>query len=117
MRELCFIVNRIQETFGPQVIDYGEMAGASMPIDRRLALWKASDVLLLTSIREGLNHWPMECIYARKEPSPPGVTIASEFSTVCSVLNGALRVNPFDIQMTVTTLDKALSMDIQEREV
>ena len=117
VRELRFIVNRIQDTFGPQVIDYQEMAGASFPMDRRLALWKACDVLMLTPIREGLNHWPMEYIYARKEPAPPGVVIASEFSANCSILNGALRVNPFDIQMTVTTLDKALSMDMQEREV
>lgn len=117
VRELRFIVKRIQETFGPQVIDYLETAGSSMPVDQRLALWKASDVLMLTPIREGLNHWPMEYIYTRKEPSPPGVVIASEFSAVCSILNGALRVNPFDIQMTVTTLDKALSMEMQEREV
>lgn len=53
VRELRFIVKRIQDTFGPQVIDYREMAGASMPMDRRLALWKASDVLMLTPIREG----------------------------------------------------------------
>ena len=72
---------------------------------------------MLTPIREGLNHWPMEYIYTRKEPSPPGVVIASEFSAVCSILNGALRVNPFDVQMTVTTMDKALSMSMPEREV
>lgn len=116
VRELRFIVKRIQDNFGPQVIDYQEMEGSSMPMDQRLALWRASDVLMLTPIREGLNHWPMEYIYARKEPSPPGIVIASEFSAVCSILNGALRVNPFDIQMTITTIDKALSMDMQERE-
>lgn len=117
VRELRFLVKRIQDSFGHHVIDYQEMLGTSMPMDHRLALWRASDVLMLTPIREGLNHWPMEYIYARKEPSPPGVVIASEFSAVCSILNGALRVNPFDIQMTITTIDKALSMDIQEREV
>jgi trehalose 6-phosphate synthase/phosphatase len=117
VRELRCIVKRIQDSFGPQVIDYMEMAGSSMPVDQRLALWKASDVLMLTPIREGLNHWPMEYIYTRKEPSPPGVVITSEFSAVSSILNGALRVNPFDVQMTVTTMDKALSMSLPEREV
>jgi trehalose 6-phosphate synthase/phosphatase len=116
VRELRFLVKRIQDTFGPKVMDYQEMVGTSMPMDQRLALWKSADVLMLTPIREGLNHWPMEYIYARKEPSLPGVVIASEFSAVCSILNGALRVNPFDIQMTITTIDKALSMDMQERE-
>lgn len=115
LRELRALVQRIQEKFGPEVIDYQEVSGSNLPMDQRLALWKASDVLMLTPIREGLNHWPMEFIYA-KDPESPGVVIASEFSAVCSILNGALRVNPFDIQMTITTIDKALSMDVQERE-
>lgn len=115
-RELRAMVKRITEKFGPGVIDYKEVAGTSPPMDQRLALWKASDILMLTPIREGLNHWPMEYIYAHKAPEPPGVVITSEFSAVSSILNGALRVNPFDIQNTIITIDKALSMDMQERE-
>lgn len=115
LRELRALVQRIQDKFGPAVIDYLEVPGSTLPMDQRLALWKASDILMLTPIREGLNHWPMEFIYS-KDPESPGVVIASEFSAVCSILNGALRVNPFDIQMTITIIDKALSMDIQERE-
>jgi len=116
VRELRYLVKRIQETFGQAVVDYQEIQGSSLPMDQRLALWKAADVLMVTPIREGLNHWPMEYIYAHKEPEMPGVVIASEFSAVSSILNGALRVNPYDIQMTITTIDKALTMDKQERE-
>lgn len=115
-RELRFLVKRIKDTFGDAVMDYEEIPGSSLPMDQRLALWKASDVLMVTPIREGLNHWPMEYIYAHKEPETPGVVIASEFSAVASILNGALRVNPYDIQMVITTIDKALTMDVQERE-
>jgi trehalose 6-phosphate synthase/phosphatase len=115
-RELRFLVKRIKATFGDAVMDYEEISGSSFPMDQRLALWKASDVLMVTPIREGLNHWPMEYIYAHKEPETPGVVIASEFSAVASILNGALRVNPYDIQMVITTIDKALTMDLQERE-
>ena len=116
LRESRFLVKRIQETFGEEVIDYKEIRGSYFPMDQRLALWKAADVLMATPIREGLNHWPMEYIYAHKAPGPPGVVIASEFSAVCSILNGALRVNPYDIQMTITTIDLALTMDNNERE-
>jgi len=115
IRELRQIVFRIQEKYGKAVIDYEEIAGSTLPLDQRLALWTASDVLMLTPIREGLNHWPLEYIYSRRDTAP-GVVIASEFSAVCSILNGALRVNPFDIQMTVTIMDKALSMDLTEKE-
>lgn len=115
-REVRYLVHRIQEKFGPEVIDYQEISGSSMAMDDRLALWKATDILMSTPIREGLNHWPMEYIYSHKEPNQPGVVIASEFSAICSILNGALRVNPYDIKMMITTIDKALSMDMQERE-
>lgn len=116
VNEIRFLVKRIKETFGDAVMDYEEITGSSYPMDRRLALWKATDVLMATPIREGLNHWPMEYIYAHKEPETPGVVIASEFSAVASILNGALRVNPYDVQMVITTIDKALTMDLQERE-
>lgn len=115
LQELRTIVQRIQDKYGPDVIDYVEVAGSTLPMDQRLALWKASDVLMLTPIREGLNHWPMEFVYC-KDAENPGVVIASEFTAVCSILNGALRVNPYDIQMTITTIDKALSMDLHEKE-
>ncbi|CAB9521106.1 trehalose-phosphate synthase [Seminavis robusta] len=115
VRELHAVVKRIQDKFGQSVIDYQECSGSSYPMGQRLALWKASDVFISTPVREGLNHWPMEYIYTNKEPDVPGVVIASEFSAVCSILNGALRVNPYDIQMTITTIDKALSMELQER--
>lgn len=116
IRELRSLVKRIQVKFGPEVIDYQELIGSSLPMDQRLALWMGSDILMSTPIREGLNHWPMEFIYAHKEPGTPGVVIASEFSAISSILNGALRVNPYDIQATVVIIDKALSMDMQERE-
>jgi trehalose 6-phosphate synthase/phosphatase len=115
-REVRALVKRIQDKFGTAVIDYQEVAGDSLPMDQRLALWRASDILMSTPIREGLNHWPMEYIYAHKEPEAPGIVITSEFSAVSSILNGALRVNPYDIQDTITVIDKALGMDAQERE-
>ena len=116
VEELRKIVQRIQNNYGPNVMDYLEVSGTGLSTDQRLALWRASDILMATPIREGLNHWPMEYVYAHKEPEKPGVVIASEFSAVASILNGALRVNPYDVKMTVTTIDKALTMNLQERE-
>ena len=116
LQEARQLVKRIQDKFGPDVIDYQELSGTTIPMDQRLALWKASDILMSTPVREGLNHWPMEYIFSHKEPETPGLVITSELSAVSSILNGALRVNPYDIPMAITTIDKALSMSIQERE-
>jgi len=116
LREVRFLVRRIQDTFGTSVIDYQELMGSSLPIDQRLAIWISSDVMMMTPIRQGLNLLPLEYVFCKKEPNYPGVTIASEFSAVCSVLNGALRINPFDVQITATAIEKALSMKVEEKE-
>jgi len=106
-----YLVKRIQNSFGSDVIGYEEVIGSSLPIERRLALWLASDVFMTTPIREGLNLLPLEYVFARDL----GVTITTEFSAVCSVLNGALRINPFDIQASSTCIDTALSMAEEEK--
>ncbi len=114
--EVRSLVQRIRHRFGPEVIDYEEHVGSVYPIDRRLAIWTSSHVMMHTHVREGLNLCPLEYVYARKEPADPGVVIASEFSAVNSILNGALRVNPYDVQMCVTSIDCALSMSFSERD-
>lgn len=110
-----YLVQRIQKVFGPNVIDYEEIYGSSLPMDERLAIWYASDVFMSTSIREGLNLLPLEYVFVRKAPLQAGVTITSEFSAVSSILNGALRVNPFDIRATSSSIDKALTMSTKEK--
>jgi trehalose-6-phosphate synthase len=100
MQEVRYLVKRIKDKFGPHVIDCQEIVGSSLPIDQRLSLWKVADVLMVTPIREGLNLLPLEFVFTKKKPAAPGVIISSEFSAVSSVLNGALRVNPFDIQVS-----------------
>ena len=99
MKEIRALVQCIKTQYGPAVIDCEEIRGNSLPIVQRLSLWKAASVLMLTPIREGFNFLPMEYVYTKKTPAPPGVVISSEFSVVCSVLNGALRVNPYDVQV------------------
>lgn len=116
LRELRFLVRRIRDAFGPHVIDYEEIRGSQLPMAKRLALWRASDVFVSTPVREGLNLLPLEFIYSHNKPASAGVAVVSEFSACSSVLNGALRVNPFDISMTASFLDKALSMSRQERD-
>ena len=116
LREVRALVQRIQARFGDAVIDYEEQVGSVLPIDQRLAIWGSSHVVMHTPIREGLNLFPLEYVYARKEPASPGIVIASEFSAVSAILNGALRVNPFDIKMCVISIDYALSMTSGEKD-
>lgn len=49
------------------------------------------------------------------EEHPPGVVLGSEFSACSSMLNGALRINPFDIKRVVTALDHAIRLEVGDR--
>lgn len=66
---------------------------------------------------KGLNLIPLEYIFARDTPEPAGVVMASEFSACSSLLNGAMRINPFDVPKTAAAMDQALTMGEGERLV
>eukprot|EP00638_Chattonella_subsalsa_P000169 CAMPEP_0117747192 /NCGR_PEP_ID=MMETSP0947-20121206/8366_1 /TAXON_ID=44440 /ORGANISM="Chattonella subsalsa, Strain CCMP2191" /LENGTH=1015 /DNA_ID=CAMNT_0005564601 /DNA_START=124 /DNA_END=3171 /DNA_ORIENTATION=+ len=110
------LVQRIQEQFGEESIEYHELRQISLAQAQRLALWARGDIFITTAIRDGLNLWPLEYLFAHRSPEPPGLVLASEFSACASLLNGALRINPFNIAGTATVLDQALSMDQMEKE-
>jgi trehalose 6-phosphate synthase/phosphatase len=105
-------IRHINEKFDGAV-DYQEVK--SMSMKEHLALWLAADVFLSTSIREGLNLMPMEYIYAHKDMENAGVVVSSEFSMCSALLNGGLKVNPFNIQMVADQIDKALHMSTEEK--
>ena len=116
IRQIRAQVNIIKSKHGEAVIDYDEVFGSTLPVDQRLALWKASDILLNTEVRGEFQLWPLEFVYAQKGLDNPGCVIASEFSAVFSILNGAFRINPYDMKRTLSTIDKALTMSNVERE-
>jgi len=115
LRDVQKIVERIKSKFGRACIDYEQVTGSELPIPQRVGLWMATDVFFTSAIREGLNLSPLEYVYCRGA-SAPGVIVCSEFSAACNILNGALRINPFDVQQTSSILDTALKMDIGEKE-
>ncbi len=102
---------------GGVFIDYAEVASyKGISKSERLALYQAADVFLLTPIREGLNLYPLEYIYSRKDLPRAGVVIVSEFSTCSSLLNGSLKINPFSPVSIADAIEKALSMSNRECE-
>mmetsp|Transcript_921 Transcript_921/g.1381 ORF Transcript_921/g.1381 Transcript_921/m.1381 type:complete len:570 (+) Transcript_921:75-1784(+) len=113
--EIVELTKRIKDTYGSEVLDYSESKGTSVPLEKRIALYLCSDVLLFTALREGLNLFPLEYIFVRSDPYPPGVVLVSEFSASSSLLNGAIRINPFDVQSTASSLDQALRMESNEK--
>lgn len=114
--EIRKLVKRITKAHGSECIDYEEST-SPLTIEERVALWLASDIMMVTSIREGLNLKPLEFVFTKgvNPTDRPGVVILSEFSACCCVLNGAVRVNPWNITGLVNSLDHALTMSDEER--
>jgi trehalose 6-phosphate synthase/phosphatase len=78
-----------------------------------VALYCAADVMLVTPLRDGMNLVAKEFIASRLDGD--GVLVLSEFAGAAAELNGAVSVNPYDIDGVADTIHRALSMPIEER--
>lgn len=88
------------------------LTGSFYPVQKRLALWKAADFYLNTAFSQGLNPHPQEYLLARAHRG--GVLIVSEFASAHEFLNGALPVNPWDIDDIAQQLENAVELSPDE---
>jgi trehalose-6-phosphatase len=113
--ELVEAAKRLNDKYGRIVVDYEEVS--EFTAADRVALWRAADVYLSTSIREALNMHPMEYIYCRKDDAAnPGVVIVSDMSASASLLSGSIKVNSFNTKQIADALVKALTMPAAETD-
>ena len=109
--EVLEVVARINGAFAGSVV-FVEVP--TIALAQRMQLWALADVTCFTPVREGVNSFPLEAVYARREGAP-GVIILSEFSSSARVLNGALRVNPWNTEEVTDAMERACSMQPMER--
>ncbi|MDX2131759.1 MAG: trehalose-6-phosphate synthase [Planctomycetota bacterium] len=77
-----------------------------------VAYYRATDVMMVTPLRDGMNLVAKEFCAAR--PDLGGVLVLSEFAGAARQLRRALLVNPRDLDGTGATLLEALSMRSQD---
>jgi trehalose 6-phosphate synthase len=77
-------------------------------------LYRASRVALVTPLRDGMNLVAKEFI-AAQDPTDPGVLVLSRFAGAAEQLKEALLVNPYDTQGTANSIQRALTMPLDER--
>jgi len=78
-------------------------------------LLRASRVGFITPLRDGMNLVAKEYV-AAQDPEDPGVLILSKFAGAAAQLDGALIVNPFDLNALADALVEALDMSKPERK-
>ncbi len=87
----------------------------SVPRDKLAALFRSSQVGLVTPLRDGMNLVAKEYV-AAQHPADPGVLILSQFAGAAEELHEALIVNPYDVDEVARRLFQALNMPLAERE-
>ena len=121
--EVTEMVHRINNLY-PGTVIFQEAPDWQMRLQQRLALMKASDVVLVTPIRDGLNLIPLEFTIVHQDALTPegqkdgrrrGLVILSEFASCTRVMRGALHVNPWKISEIAFAFKQALTMSDEER--
>lgn len=84
----------------------------SYPPEEMAALYLAADVMLVTSLRDGMNLVAKEFVAACVDDR--GVLVLSEFTGAADELAGALLVNPHDIDGLKDAIAHATRMDARE---
>jgi trehalose 6-phosphate synthase len=87
----------------------------NVPRDQLAALFRGSEVGLVTPLRDGMNLVAKEYV-AAQDAADPGVLVLSRFAGAAEDLREALLVNPYDIDDIAHALEQALTMPLDERK-
>lgn len=115
VEEYIHLRKEVEETVGRINGDYGALGTPvihylhqSYPGEEMAALYRAADVCLVTSLRDGMNLVAKEYVAARSDLD--GTLVLSEFTGAADELTSALLVNPHDIEGLKATILEALQM-------
>ena len=76
--------------------------------------YRRSSVGLVTPLRDGMNLVAKEYVAAQSELNP-GVLVLSRFAGAAEEMDGALLVNPYDVDGMAKSMHIALNMSLSER--
>ncbi|TKA63780.1 hypothetical protein B0A49_11248, partial [Cryomyces minteri] len=117
---VSLIVTRIDSTHSTLAHQPLVFLKQDIAFSQYLALLSVADVLMITSLREGMNLTSHEFIFCqdgKDSDKKHGPLILSEFTGSASVLGGhELSVNPWDYQKCAEAIKIALEMGDQEKE-
>lgn len=109
------LVGRINGQFGTAEFVPIHFMHKSVPFEELISLYAVSDVCLVSSTRDGMNLVSYEYIACQEETK--GSLILSEFAGAAQSLNGAIIVNPWNIDEMSDAINEALTLPEVKREV
>jgi len=85
------------------------------PREELAGFYRASEIALITPLRDGMNLVAKEYV-AAQDPENPGVLILSRFAGAALQLRDALLVNPYSKDEISDAIARALDMPLEERK-
>lgn len=108
------LVSQINGEFGIHDWTPVKYIHRSVPRDELVAMYRAAEICLVTSLKDGMNLVAKE--YCASQIDDRGVLILSEFAGAAIQLGkDALLVNPHDREGTADAIIRALNMPIEEK--
>lgn len=120
----CLLKDRVNQLGGEISSQFGEhdfrpivYLNRCVDMNELCALYALADVLLITSIRDGMNLVALEYIVCQhfKPVGDPGVLILSEFAGTAVYLPGSLLINPWNYEDGVKALELSKSMTPEQK--
>lgn len=109
------LVGRINGKFGTVEFVPIHYLHRSIPFDELISLYQISDVCLVSSTRDGMNLVSYEYIACQEEKK--GSLILSEFAGAAQSLNGAIIVNPWNIEELSDAIKESLTLPIEKKVI
>ena len=103
-------INRRFET--PEWTPVRYVLGSLAPAQLR-EIYRKADVMLVTSLRDGMNLVAKEFVSCRTDDD--GVLVLSEFAGASEELRGGLIINPYSVDHLASAIHTALAMPRDER--
>lgn len=86
----------------------------SVSMSELVALYAVSDIMLITSIMDGMNLVALEYVAVQDENN--GVVVLSKFAGAQATLQGCVAHNPNNTEEIAEAIEKALSLTKEERQ-
>jgi alpha,alpha-trehalose-phosphate synthase [UDP-forming] len=115
-KEIDELVGQMNGRFGEELWSPINYLYKAHPQSKLAALYKISDICLITPLRDGMNLVAKEYVSCNTENN--GVLILSEFAGAAVELKKySITVNPYDIEDIADSINKALNMTINTKRM
>jgi trehalose 6-phosphate synthase len=113
-REVAELAGRVNGTIGD--VDWTPVRYVNRTVSRAAlaGLYRIARVGLVTPLRDGMNLVAKEYV-AAQDASDPGVLVLSRFAGAARELDGALLVNPYDMEAMAQAIGRAFTMPVEAR--